>query len=343
MKSDLLTSGKKILRHADRLAPLIAGDVESTVPVTAHVYLTNACNHDCAYCSEIAFRRAFPATMDRGFALDLMADLAKAGVRSVVFTGGGEPTLHADFATIVAKAHDEGLKVGLITNGSAASIVDAAPHLSWLRVSMDGGNAELYAQIRRVAPAEFDRVLDNVRKVREENPELVIGVHFLASRENVDVIPSFLDRIDECGATFATLKVPVAMPWFDAQRLDPEELRRVARHPRLRTQVAGDRDEPKNAGLPCWASRLNAVIAADGCVYVCCRWVEEARYEEALLGDIREAGGFLEVWRSPRAVERARSLLDAKATERCPECWMTKFNRTIAEVQPEELVSLDFI
>jgi len=262
----------------------------------------------------------------------------------VVFSGGGEPTLHPQFFQIVAQAKLAGLKVGLVTNGSKEAMLAASYMLSWVRVSMDGGTDELYSKIRRVKSGEFERVIANLWAMRQANLDLVIGTHFLVSDENLEIVPEFLKRLHGVGANYAVLKFPVATDWYKPITVSLERIKQIAEGSPLTTYFNGDpdRDPVGNAGLPCWASRLNAVIAADGKLYVCCRLVGEQRYDDALLGDLN-TGSFLEVWQSEAAVAKAKSLLDAKNTESCPRCWMTRFNRTLASLSPEDLASMDFV
>ncbi|MGQ4827615.1 radical SAM protein, partial [Enterococcus faecalis] len=83
--------------------------------------------------------------------------------RGVSFTGGGEPMLHKDFTSIIVHARQVGLDVGLITNGSAitARNVDVlVDNLSWVRVSMAGGDPESYKAVQGVD--HFDRVIANI-------------------------------------------------------------------------------------------------------------------------------------------------------------------------------------
>jgi len=339
-----LSGGDKILTHPDRVRQLIAGRPDRVFPVSAHFYLTNSCNHDCSYCSEIDYRKEYPAKMRTHLAVRLMGELAEVGTKSVVFIGGGEPTLHKDYPLIVQSAADNGLQVGLVTNGSRASMIEAAEHYSWVRVSMDGGTPELYSKIRRVDLDEFDKVLSNIRALRRARPDLVIGVQFLiATAESLEVLPGFLEKLSRMGATYALVKVPVAFDWFSTEHMQhvnldlPESVNgmSVYKHDVVSEGVG-------NAGLPCWASRMNATISADGKLHVCCRLVNTGQYEEAFLGDLSETS-FRDLWTSQFVVDKANALLDPANTAKCPECWMTKFNKSIAGVTPEDLASLSFV
>jgi len=343
--SSLLTSGEKILLHPSRVRQLLAGAVDKVFPVSAHVYLTNSCNHDCSYCSEIVYRRDYPAKLRTDLAYSLMGQLAEVGTKSVVFIGGGEPTLHKDYQQIVLSAVANGLQVGLVTNGSRESMLEVAEHYSWVRVSMDGGTPELYSKIRRVPEDEFDKVLTHIWAMRQGCLDLVIGVQFLiATAESIDVLPAFLKRLSRAGVTYANVKVPVAFDWFSTDHMRHVNLDLPSSVGGMRVYVThvGSEDGGGNAGLPCWASRMNATISADGKLHVCCRLVNTGQYDAAYLGDLNEQS-FRDLWTSQFVVDKATGLLDPKNTRNCPECWMTRYNKALADVLPEDLASMDFV
>ncbi len=63
------------------------------------------------------------------------------GVTGMELTGGGEPTLHPDFAKIVDYAVSKGLKVGVCTNGTTIKKWDSSGvwgKLAWIRLGMYG-------------------------------------------------------------------------------------------------------------------------------------------------------------------------------------------------------------
>ena len=300
------------------------------------------CNQRCISCSHASpFTKPWTMTPEM-LARDLAALKGVAHFR-VLQMVGGEPTLHKDFFQITGAAKLNGLEVGLITNGSRESMLDAAANFSWVRVSMDGGTPELYSKIRRVPEDEFNKVLANVWALRQAAPDLVIGVQFMVtSVEAVEAVPEFLERLSGLGVTYATVKLPASFEWFDASfvgRLCLDLPKQVGPMRVYETRAGGERG---NEGLPCWASRLNTIVGADGRVHVCCRLMEDGQYDNAYLGDLNEQT-FRDLWTSTFVVDKAKALLDPKNTEGCPVCWMTKFNRTLSETTAEDLASLGFV
>ena len=73
-------------------------------------------------------------------------------IRSIDFTGGGEPLLQPRLAEWIAEAKSAGCETGILTNGlllkkeTAQKLIGAG--LDWVCVSMDGADKEMYEEIR---------------------------------------------------------------------------------------------------------------------------------------------------------------------------------------------------
>jgi short-subunit dehydrogenase/MoaA/NifB/PqqE/SkfB family radical SAM enzyme len=85
-------------------------------------------------------------------------------VKSVDFTGGGEPLLQPNLMQWIKDASGAGCETGILTNGlllnekKSQQIVEAG--IDWICFSMDGATKDLYEQIR--VGSSFDRVCENI-------------------------------------------------------------------------------------------------------------------------------------------------------------------------------------
>ena len=79
--------------------------------------MTNVCNHHCPECVVNYFRLSDENSLPRTLAERIIDELGEAGVRALIFTGGGEPLCHPDTPDMVTRARARGMDVGFITNG----------------------------------------------------------------------------------------------------------------------------------------------------------------------------------------------------------------------------------
>jgi MoaA/NifB/PqqE/SkfB family radical SAM enzyme len=90
-------------------------------------------------------------------------------IRSLDFTGGGEPLLQPRLAEWIAEAHQAGCETGILTNGllldveTSRRLIEAG--IDWICVSMDAATADLYEEIRQ--GSDFGRVCQNLMALDE--------------------------------------------------------------------------------------------------------------------------------------------------------------------------------
>ena len=133
-KLDNYTStGVKFWLHKEQMENYRNGNPGTII--STHISPEGACNLDCSYCS------VHKRTQSERLKLDDIKGYVKLlkgyGLKAVIFTGGGEPTSYKYFNEAVEFIHKEGLKVGLITNGTLSKRVQVWDLFSWVRVSLN--------------------------------------------------------------------------------------------------------------------------------------------------------------------------------------------------------------
>ena len=182
---------KKVFYHPENVALLKSGG--RPFPVTVEIDLTNACNHRCSFCFYAEHLAADRSALSTELLKERLTEMKALGTKGVSFTGGGEPMLHKDFIAIVEHSRAIGLDIGLITNGSAISpknVESLVQNLTWIRVSMAGGDAASYQKVQGVD--HFQRVVNNLTLLSETkakmNSPLNIGVRMLCTPDNVATV-----------------------------------------------------------------------------------------------------------------------------------------------------------
>ena len=158
--------------------------------------LSNRCQLKCDFCTfrYIKDRSDIPTK----YAMRAITDMANMGVKSINFTGGGEPTLHKDFADIIGHAADVGLDVGLFTNGYnlTEKTVDAiVTHCHWVRISIDASNKQSFLRTKCVDG--FAKTMHSVKFLCERkryfHTDCDIGVGFVITPKNYKEIYFFAE------------------------------------------------------------------------------------------------------------------------------------------------------
>ena len=198
--------------HASQLAELRAG--REPRPVHVQLILSDLCSQDCHFCSyrmstglsTELFGTAATHNPNRKIptakALEILEDCAALGVKAVQFTGGGEPTVHPDHLAIFARAQELGLETALVTNGVRLDATHPGVQaMTWVRVSVDAGSADVYARIRRCPPWHWTSAWANITTLaRSDFFKGVLGVGFVVTLENFHGIAAAAQRARDSGA-----------------------------------------------------------------------------------------------------------------------------------------------
>jgi len=122
----------KIFKNKRLLRDLHRGHIP---PVHVQFIPTNRCNLKCSFCS--CMGRDSSREMDLDEIQILIPHLKDLGTQSVTITGGGEPLLHKDIATIIEWFYVYGIDVGLVTNGVLLDKLkpNVLSMLTWCRIS----------------------------------------------------------------------------------------------------------------------------------------------------------------------------------------------------------------
>ena len=190
---------QKLFCHPEQIVEYKRGN--RPFPITMEVDLTNNCNHKCEWCYDLdKHKQQESEFLDTDLIKKRLEEAYQLGTRGLNFSGGGEPMLHKDFMNIIKFCKDAGFDIGVITNGSVISrknVHQLTELLSWLRVSVAGGDRITYKEIQGVD--QFDLVISKVDLLVEVKKntcsKLVIGVRILVSDKNLHTINGFAERL----------------------------------------------------------------------------------------------------------------------------------------------------
>jgi len=208
-KVDTIIDGHKFHLHPNKEALWIGlGDC---YPIHIEIGATSRCNQKCVFCA-LDFVENRRTDIDRDVMIKALKDMGnpkikysmilKYGnktktyedrVKSVMFGGEGEPTLHKDLELFIEESKMAGLDCALTTNGvlfDGNKQKRCLPHLSWIKFSVDAGTPETYSQVHGVPKKQFQTLIENisssVRLKKENGLDVIIGTQYLVIPQNTN-------------------------------------------------------------------------------------------------------------------------------------------------------------
>jgi MoaA/NifB/PqqE/SkfB family radical SAM enzyme len=320
----------KLLKHIDRIAEIQAGG--HPAPVNVEIDLSNRCNLGCAGChfshthtrghfGNVANVSTVGDLMDISLIRKIIVDLWHNGVRSITWTGGGEPTLHPRFDEVIESTHAIGLAQGIYTNGTQITPKRAElmkKSMDWVYVSLDRADRETYKEYKKADA--FEKALAGIENLVNADGNATIGVGFLLSRQSLPYARDMLDLGQDLGVDYIQFRPEISFD-FDNQSSGPEDNAWIKAAIMWLDGVKGERKVNvdvsrfemyrnwKGHGYKtCHWSQMQTVITPNGKVWTC---VNRRGFEGDCIGDLTQET-FAEVWQKSCA-----KIVDSKCRVMC--------------------------
>jgi len=206
---DSIIDGHKFHLHPDKVYQWTEkGDC---YPIHIEIGATARCNQKCIFCALDWVEHK--TDIDAKVMLNALEDMAKHEVRSVMFGGEGEPLLHKDIITFIQKSKECSMDVALTTNGikfNRELQESCLPYLSWVKFSVDAGNADIYSDVHGTKKQDFDKLIYNIQESveykRKNNLQVTIGTQFLIMPQNIKTGKKAVKSLKKIGADYVSIK-----------------------------------------------------------------------------------------------------------------------------------------
>ena len=277
-------------------------------PVHIRIKPTNICNHNCWYCSYKAENLQLGKDMKirdqipKEKMIEILDDIIEIGVKSVTFSGGGEPFCYPYLLAVVNKLSKSSIKFSCLTNGSLLQGELAeifANKGTWLRISIDGWDKDSYARYRGVSKDEFGKVMNNMENFKKLGGKCYLGISLVVDRNNHLHIYDFIKRIKDIGVDSIKVSPCVVadnsmennryhQPIFDKVKEQIEKATKELATEKF--EISDAYHEPgkgfKKEYTWCPYLQINPVIGADLNVYPC----HDKAYNlnEGLIGSVKD-------------------------------------------------------
>jgi len=189
----------KIVFHRERFTDFLTGNEDKIVPITFEVWPSLSCDARCALCPYIlndARKEADQSTEHHLANIEkykmIFEDFANSGINSLIFTGGGEPTLHPHVTQMTSYANKLNLKWGMFTHGlnlSEKMIHEfMQSHPRFIRISVNAGSEKGHHNEYRFGMNSYHKVKENIIKASliSAEYERIIGIGYALNGKTDD-------------------------------------------------------------------------------------------------------------------------------------------------------------
>lgn len=313
----------KVLSHIDRLDAIKNG--ETPAPINLEIDLSNRCSLGCEWChfaythtkGPLANKVDSPTNripggdlMDYEMAKLVIVEAKETGVRSITWTGGGEPTLHPRFDDIVLFAHQHGIDQGLYTHGGHINkdrAVLLKKVMKWVYVSLDECTPEAYKKSKGVDG--WERAVNGIECLADG--DATIGMGFLLHKNNYHQLKDMIKLQWLTDADYVQFRPTVqyeqenqASPSENTAWLDDciKELKKVQDIPNVLADIERFeyyRHWNGRSYDTCYWTQLQSVITPDGSVWTC---VNKREHSGEKIGNLNDES-FWDIWQRSHAVK----------------------------------------
>lgn len=306
---------RKIYLYFNEILAMLDGNYHA--PITCEIDPSNRCQLNCSFCMYKKFRNDENVDLDFDIYTKLLKDLSIEKVKSITFTGGGEPLLHPQIIKMITLAYETGFDIGLITNGVSLNKLskETIEKLKFIRVSLDAANRTTYHKVKN--KDLFDIIIRNIKKVKNMGlSNTFLGISYVVYEENDLEIESAKQLASNLSVDYIQFKPA----WMGNKTYNLK----IKEQNDLKVYLS-DRYKTEDT-LPCTIAGLIGIVAANAKVYYCCQYRGNKDYE---LGDLRKED-FNSLWKKRKDI--------IPNISECPQCRYMNYAIKFKEI-PQMLIN----
>lgn len=199
----------KVFHFKEKLDSLPASVDKVLPPVHIRIKPTNVCNHNCSYCAyrvdnlQLGKDMVVKDFIPEAKMMEIIDDIIDMKVKAVTFSGGGDPFCYQYLLKSVKRLADSPVKFASLTNGSKlrGEVAEVfAHHATWLRISIDGWDAQSYADYRGVSLNEFPKIMKNMQNFKKLGGNCFLGVSIVVDQKNANHVYELIKKLKDVGA-----------------------------------------------------------------------------------------------------------------------------------------------
>ena len=298
----------KFFFHPAKLASVLQEEFDKTYPICADISLIDRQK------TELSEKALFK----------LLDELSLGGTKAVTIVGDVEQTEYPFFSESVNHVRDCGLEIGLVTDGIVRLDNDIVEKFEWIRVDLNATTVEEYKKMNE--SDHFETILNNIFHYTHHCG--MVGVGFEVMSENISYLEELVMRLRDLGVSY--IKFHSADRDCEHLPVRPDlSYLKLFENISFRVIINDVNEEGTmgNYGLPCCVSGVNAVVSADGSVFLC-KGLKMYKWTRPI-GNINEQS-FHDIWLGrERKIQYELVGSDNFCSVNCPKCNLSKMNLAI--------------
>lgn len=290
-----------------------------TPPISALINPTNRCNQDCFFCvyavnySGMHDGMNLKSELSKEKLFEILDDFKDMDVKSITYSGGGEPLLHRHATEYLQKTIDNNIDLSIITNGQFLNNErgEILRDAKWVRISLDCYTSKGFVNSKRGKEKNFYEIIKNIQSFAKfKNKDCDLGCNWVITKENYKEIfegakfmkdlgmdnikfsPVWIKDFEKYHKSFGT-KVIKNLHRIEEELVD-ESFRVYDNY-----KITIDKNTLYRSYRKCLFMQITPVIGADGIVYNC----HNKGYDRSgIIGDINNQS-FKEMWFSNKTAK----------------------------------------
>jgi len=353
--SEFNLDNHKLMYHPNEVSRWIKGEI--VAPIYVEIGPINVCNHNCIFCG-LDYVERDGKFLDKEVFIKNLKDMADFGVKSIMFSGSGEPLLHKNVPEFIEKAKTFGIDVGLTTNGVLLNPEKAKtvlPYLDWVKVSIDAGTKETYSKIHGCKESDFTTIINNLKFASDlkkaKNLKCTIGTQMLILKDNIDEIERLAVRVKEQGADYLVLKPYSQHPdsknkqyidlsKYNSKLIELSEKYTDEKFKLIYRKTTGEEIQKGKLDYDvCYGLNFFAIIDAHGNVVPCHIFHEKEQY---YYGNINN-NLFSNIWKSNKRTNVLNMIYDKGCKDCRMGCRLNFVNKYLNNIKNRNVKHINFI
>ncbi|MCL2592577.1 MAG: SPASM domain-containing protein [Defluviitaleaceae bacterium] len=265
-------------------------------------------------------------SMDNELLLGLCNDIITMNVKSVYFSGGGEPTLHPYLSEAIQVLHSNGVDIALITNGSNSDIIERnATKLKYVLVHISSHIPKVFESLMNVS--DYDSLL--LAKKMKAISNVTIGARIVIVEENIDHAASIVEYLLNNKYDYVQCTLGID---YDLQSTYVTQKKADAL---LNNPIFGDervmfnkmeKRKSKQKKCQCIIYKVHTVIEADGNVNIC-----PPLSNRAIIGNLNQQN-LKDIWNSTTHTDIIRNINSSLHENECCFCRFSDYNSILSNI-----------